>query len=138
MVATLLFLLLQGRRLGPPLPGPTATRLREAGEYVTALAGLQRRIRQPRVVADHHRHRLKNAVGRLAHAPADLPDGEWLAQVRRADLLPPSTLEAVSEALAGFAAITTNTNDEQALIRLIQTTDALLASLPRANMQLVR
>jgi hypothetical protein len=138
MVATLLFLLLQGRRLGPPLPGSTATRPREAGEYVTALAGLQRRIRQPRVVADHHRHRLKSAIGRLTHAPADLPDAEWMAQVRRADILPPSTLDAVGETLAGFAKLTTNAADEQELIRLLQTTDALLASLPRANLQLVR
>ena len=140
MVAIFAYLLLQGRRLGPALPGPTASRPREAAEYVTALAGLQRRMRQPRVVADHHRQRLKSAVGRLAQLPSDLRDGEWLAQLQRAEVLPPTTLNEITDLLARYSEIDAkgNGSDEADLIALVQATDALLASLPRANMQLVR
>jgi hypothetical protein len=138
-LATLLvYLLLQGRRLGPALPGPTASRPREAAEFVTALAGLQRRIRQPHVVADHHRQRLKSAVGRLAQLPADLPDGEWLAQLRYAEVLSPLLLDEVAELLDGYAKIEDKRDEEAELIQLVRATDNLLASLPRANMQLVR
>jgi hypothetical protein len=152
MVATFIFLLLQGRRLGPPLPAQTASRPREAAEYVTALAGLQRRIRQPQLVADHHRQRLKSTIGRLALVPADLPDGEWLAQLQRAEFLSPALLAEVTELLGGFAeinrtAIRNGNNRAKAqnrdtlegdLILLVQATDALLATLPRAQLHRVR
>ena len=138
MVALFVYLFLQGRRLGPALPGPTATRPREAAEYVSALAGLQRRMRQPELVADHHRQRLKSAVGRLAQSPANLPDPQWLAQVQHADVLTLPILNEVTDLLAGYARVTAKTSDETELIQLVQATDALLASLPRANMQLVR
>jgi hypothetical protein len=138
IVALFFYLLLQGRRLGPPLPGPTATRPREAAEFVTALAGLQRRMRQPRVVADHHCQRLKNRIGRMAQVPADLPDAEWLAQLCRAEVLSPTVLSEVAELLAGYAASGNSAHDEASLIRLVQATDALLASLPRSQTQLVR
>lgn len=129
IIVVFVYLLLQGRRLGPPLPALTATRPREAAEYVIALAGLQRRTRQPHIVADHHRHRLKNAVGRLAQVPADLPDAEWIAQLRRAEVLTPTLLAQVEALLTGYA----QANSEADLIRLLQSTDALLASLPRAQ-----
>jgi hypothetical protein len=110
---------------------------------VTALAGLQRRMRQPGVVADYHRQRLKDAVGRLVQAPADLPDGEWLAQLQRAEALSPTALNDVSMLLAGYANFAPNTpgartKDESKLIELVQATDTLLASLPRANSLFVR
>lgn len=138
MVATFAYLLLQGRRLGPALPGPTASRPREAAEYVTALAGLQRRMRKPKIVADHYRQRLKLGVGRLAQIPADLPDAEWLAQLRRAEALSPALFNEVSELLVGYADIQNKASDEAELVELVQATDTLLASLPRATMQLVR
>ncbi|MCC6456669.1 MAG: DUF4350 domain-containing protein [Caldilineaceae bacterium] len=137
MIAIFIYLLLQGRRLGPPLPGPTGTRPREAAEYVTALAGLQRRMRQPQLVADHHRQRLKSRVGRIAQIPADLPDAEWLAQLRRAEILSPTLLSEVAELLTAYAD-PIQVNDEARLIQLVQATDALLASLPRSQTQLVR
>lgn len=138
VIAVLAYLFLQGRRLGPPLPAPTASRPREAAEYVSALAGLQRRIRRPRVVADHHRHRLKHAVGRMAQLPDDLPDDAWLAQLQRAEVLSPATFNEVSRLIAGYANIKDKSEDEAALIQLVRETDALLATLPRANTQLVR
>jgi hypothetical protein len=101
MLVLFIFLALQGRRLGPPLPRLTATRPREAAEYVIALAGLQRRTRQPRVVANHYRHRLKSAIGKLAQAPAALPDSEWLAQLQRTEVLAPAQLAQVEELVSG-------------------------------------
>lgn len=101
-------------------------------------------MRQPRVVADHYRQRLKNSVGRLAQVPTDLPDADWLAQLRHAEVLAPTQFNGVTELLSGYhkinatSKINGKTNDEAELIRLVQATDALLASLPRANMQLVR
>lgn len=138
LIAALIFLILQGRRLGPPLTAPSAARPREAAEYVIALAGLQRRLRQPQTVAAHHRQRLKVAIGRMTQTPADLPDPEWLAQVQRTDILTDTTYNTVSELLAGYAAMSDKRADEGDLIDLVQATDALLASLPRANQQLVR
>jgi hypothetical protein len=138
MFTTLLFLFLQGRRLGPALPGPSASRPREAAEYVSALAGLQRRLRQPRLVAESHHQRLKSAAGRLAQLPTDLPDAEWLAQLQRADVLPPAVILEISELLARYAQVGASAQDETDLIRLVQATDALVATLPRANQQLVR
>lgn len=149
MVSIFVFLLLQGRRLGPPLPGPTASRPREAAEYVTALAGLQRRMRQPDLVADHHRQRLKSTIGRMALVPADLPDSEWLNQLQRAEFLSPALQTEVTELLRALAEIsrtaTQKSNSraknrdtvEADLIRLVQATDALLASLPRAQLHRV-
>jgi hypothetical protein len=138
IVTLLAYWVLQGRRLGPPLGAPSATRPREAAEYVSALAGLQRRIRQPHVVADHHRQRLKLRVGRLAQMPVDLPDDEWLAQMRRSGALSPAALDEVAALLAGYAKINNKRDAEADLIELVQATDTLLASLPRANMPLVR
>jgi hypothetical protein len=130
----LIFLLLQGRRLGPPLPATTANRPRAAAEYVEAIAALQRRARHRRALAQHHAQRLKQAVGRLAHLDAALADEVWLAQLRRHAPLPPARLDEVAQLLAGYAAA----NQDDELIRLVQATDALLASLPRTAMSFVR
>lgn len=154
IVALFIYLIFQGRRLGPALAGPSATRPREAAEYVSALAGLQRRTRHPADVADHHRQRLKSAVGRLAQVPADLPDSEWLAHVRKSETILPAQLAEATELLTGYAYFATPAhsasnnhsgqkksskgNDEADLIHLVQATDALVATLPRANTQLVR
>jgi hypothetical protein len=138
IVSLFVYLLLQGRRLGPPLPATTANRPREAAEYVTALASLQRRIRQPSLVADHHRQRLKSALGRLAQLPTDLPDAEWLAQLRRAEVLSAEQYNEVSELLAGYAKQQGKASNEAELIQLVRATDTLLASLPQANKLLVR
>src|SRR5690606_13969934 len=108
---------------------PTALRPREAAEYVVALAGLQRRMRQPRVVADHYRQRLKSGVGRIAQLPVDLPDDEWLAQLERSDTIPSGTLQEVADLLAQYAAITNKADDEADLIQLVRATDSLLLAL---------
>jgi hypothetical protein len=74
----------------------------------------------------------------MAQVPADLPDAEWLAQLQRAEVLPPAVLSEVAELLTGYATAGNSAHDEASLIRLVQATDALLASLPRSQTQLVR
>ena len=130
----LLFLTLQGRRLGPPLPAPTAARPRAAAEYVTAIAGLQRRANQRGALAQHHRQRLKSALSRTAHLDSTLPDNTWLARLRQADILPPATLDQVATLLAGYS----SNPDEAALIQLVQSTDKFLQTVPRVSTQFVR
>ena len=80
-----IFLVLGGRRLGPPLLVPTQGRRREAAEYVVAMAGLQRRANVSDAVARHHRRRLRQALGRRHRIPADLDDAEFLRRLRAAD-----------------------------------------------------
>lgn len=75
------FLLLQGRRLGPPVPTLTQGRRREAAEFVVAMAGLQRRAGVRDNIARHLRHRLKERLGRPWQLPADTPDREFLARL---------------------------------------------------------
>lgn len=82
LVVTLLFLFLQGRRLGPPLPTPEESRRREAAEYVTAMANLLRRGQQRAFVAAHHKRRLKRAIGRTLHVSPDLDDAAFVRQVQ--------------------------------------------------------
>ncbi|MBI1297165.1 DUF4350 domain-containing protein [bacterium] len=80
-----IFLVLGGRRLGPPLVVLTQGRRREAAEYVVAMAGLQRRANVSDAVARHHRRRLRQALGRRHRIPADLDDATFLARLRTAD-----------------------------------------------------
>ena len=82
-LAGLLFLIVQGIRLGPPLPAIEETRRREAAEYVEAMAALKRRARQERAVAAYHKRRLKKELGRAYHIAPDLPDGEYLDRLAR-------------------------------------------------------
>jgi hypothetical protein len=67
-----------------------------------------------------------------------LPDAEWLAQLRRAEVLSAEQYNEVSELLAGYAKQQGKASNEAELIQLVRATDTLLASLPQANKQLVR
>ena len=79
------WLLLSGRRLGPPLEVPTQGRRREAAEFVVAMAGLQRRARVRDHIARQQRYRLKQALGRPWRLRPSLPDDEFLRQLRSMD-----------------------------------------------------
>ncbi len=79
------WLLLSGRRLGPPLEAPGQGRRREAAEFVVAMAGLQRRARVRDHIARHQRFRLKQALGRPWRLRPSLPDDEFLRQLRSLD-----------------------------------------------------
>ncbi len=75
------YLLLQGRRLGPPLPNTEGVRRREAAEFVRAMAGLQQRSHQHAATAQYHKQRLLAAVGQRYAIPSRLPDQEFLEQL---------------------------------------------------------
>jgi len=79
------WLLLSGRRLGPPLELPSQGRRREAAEFVVAMAGLQRRARVRDHIARQQRYRLKQALGRPWRLRPSLPDDEFLRQLRSLD-----------------------------------------------------
>lgn len=77
------YLLLQGIRLGPPLPIREEMHRREAAEYVVAMAGLQRRLGEPRHVADYERRRLKQALGTKLAIPTKISDEEFIVQWKK-------------------------------------------------------
>ena len=76
------YLILQGRRLGPPLPMVTAQRPREAAEYVEAMALLHRRARQRTAVVDYQKQRFKIGLGRALHIRSDLDDTMFIQQLQ--------------------------------------------------------
>jgi hypothetical protein len=117
------YLVLQGIRLGPPLPARGESRRREAAEYVEAMAALQRRARQSPSVARHHKHRLKIGLGRPLHISPDLDDAEFLYRLREADShLDADKLETIRRLLAGLS----NSPDEDRLVQLVAEVDEVL------------
>ncbi|MCE7982758.1 MAG: DUF4350 domain-containing protein [Caldilinea sp. CFX5] len=127
-VVTLLFLALQGVRLGPPLPTREELRRREAAEFVTAMANLLRRGQQRAFVATHHKRRLKRALGRALNISPDLADDAFLRQVQQVDdrlsTEEKQQLTAIFQTLTGAA-------DESTLIKTISQVDPLLARYQR-------
>lgn len=113
------YLLLQGRRLGPPIQIITQGRRREAAEFVVAMAGLQRRAGVRSSVARQQRHRLKQRLGRPWQLPADLPDAEFVARLVAAD---PSCNDA---RLAALLHALSNAPEEAALVALAQEADSI-------------
>lgn len=113
----------QGRRLGPALAPVAENRRREAAEFVTAMANLQRRAHQRAMVAAHHHQRLKTALGARYQVVPDLPDDEFvraLATSHRAP--PPDTLTALHEVLTGLR----GSPNEATLVRLVARGDEML------------
>ncbi len=80
-----LYLLLQGRRLGPALPTSEEMRRREAAEYVVAMANLSRRSNVTADVAVYQKQRLKQQLGRPLHLGSDLADAEFVQALRAHD-----------------------------------------------------
>lgn len=123
LVVTGGFLLLQGRRLGPPLVTVAQTRGREAAEYVRAMANLHRRAGEHVALAQHHHNRLKVGLARRHAILPDLPDDQLLRALEHVS--PPlsaTRLAAVRATLAGL----TNRPQEQQLVDLAATVDQLL------------
>ena len=117
------FLLLQGWRLGPPLPAAEATHRRTADEFVDALAHLQQRTGQLDSVAAHHKQRLKRALGRRFHLSADLPDEAFVRGLRESNVNMSEEwmgeIEAVLRELEGA-------KDERSLVRAVARVDEVL------------
>lgn len=125
---TLLFLALQGLRLGPPLPTREELRRREAAEFVTAMANLLRRGQQRAFVAAHHKRRLKRALGRALNVSPDLADEAFLHHVQTVD----DRLSAEEkQQLTTIFQTLTGTTDEQTLIKMVSQVDPLLARYQR-------
>jgi len=121
------YLLLQGRRLGPPIPDQPERRRREAGEYVRAVAGLKRRAGAVQETATHQRRRLKAAVARQCGLPpgsAAEGDTEFVRLLRHTQALNPETIEQIERLLASIAADCT----EESLIRFTSEVDHMIAS----------
>jgi hypothetical protein len=117
------YLLLQGRRLGPPLVIPTQHRRREASEFVVAMAGLQRRARVSDSIARHHRQRLLLSLGRPHRIPSDLADDEFVNRLRRADssISDPRAAE-ISAVLRELSKLP----NEETLVKLVAEVDKLI------------
>lgn len=119
------FLLLEGRRLGPPLVTATQTRGREAAEYVRAMANLHRRAGEHMAMAQQHHHRLKVGLAQRHALRSDLPDDQFLQALEGVSPpLPPTQLNAVRTTLVGL----TNRPQEKQLVELAATVDQLLNS----------
>ncbi len=116
----------QGRRLGPPLAPVAENRRREAAEFVTAMANLQRRAHQRAAVAAHHHQRLKTALGARYQVVPDLPDDEFVRALAASDRAPtPDSLTAVAEVLAGLR----GNPSEATLVQWVARSDAILGSV---------
>jgi len=100
-----LFLLLQGRRLGPPLPAVRETRRREAAEYVQALAWLKQRAHQRKAVARYQHQRFRAGLANAWHIDAGLPAAEFIIALQRSDAPPsPELLQRIEQTLTGLDA----------------------------------
>jgi hypothetical protein len=95
-----LYLLLAGRRLGPPLESPSDGRRREAAEYVRALAGLKRRAGALEAVAAHQRRRLKAGLAHSRGVAAVTDDAEFVRLLAHSDALPAAAVAQVEQLLA--------------------------------------
>lgn len=122
LVATLLFLVLQGQRLGPPLPTAEELRRREAAEYVTAMANLLRRGQQRAFVAAHHKRRLKRALGRSLNVSPDLDDAAFLRQLQHDHTLTPEDEQLLTKLLHALE----GAGKEQDLPQTVREVDDLL------------
>lgn len=124
LAVTLLFVLLQGWRLGPPLPTQEELRRREAAEYVTAMANLLRRGQQRAFVAAHHKRRLKRTLGRALNVSPDLADTPFLRQVQQAnERLSVADVQQLDHLFQTLG----NPTSEQALTQAVSQIDPLLA-----------
>jgi hypothetical protein len=120
---TLIFLLLAGWRLGPPLPDQTGVQRREAAEYVAAMAGLQRRAQLGAAVARHHKRRLKASLGRTHRISPELADPEFVLRLEQSQgLLSSKQIRDVAAVLRDLESST----DDRSLIRLVGEVDRLL------------
>lgn len=122
-----LFLLLQGRRLGPPLVTVEQTRGREAAEYVRAMANLHRRAGRYSDLAQHHHRRLKVGIAKRRGIDADLSDDDFLDALAYASPpLPEPQIAAIRSTLSELA----DRPNEQQLVNLAASVDNLLHTMP--------
>lgn len=118
----------QGRRLGPALVPQSENRRREAAEFVTAMANLQRRAHQRAMVATHHHQRFKAALGARYQVTPDLADDDFVRALVTSERPPaPDTLAALREVLAGLR----SSSSEAALVHWVARSDEILHNLAK-------
>jgi len=122
-VLLLAFLLLQGRRLGPPLPVSHELRRREAAEYVEAMARLKQRARQRHAVARHQSQRLRSGLADIWHIDAGQPADDFVDALQRSDDPPsPEQLQRIQTVMTGLA----SAPSEAELVHLAAEVDEIL------------
>lgn len=100
-----LYLLLHGRRLGPPLVTWSERRRRESAEYVEAMALLAQRAGLSADVASHQRTRLKRGLARRRPLDPDLDDALFVERLAAVEpLLPAEQVAEVAQTLRALAA----------------------------------
>ncbi len=79
LLVVLVYLFVNGRRLGRPMPMPQMLVRRRPAEYVIAMAHLFRRARKRNMVMRHYHTWLKRRLGKPYGINPDLPDDEFVA-----------------------------------------------------------
>lgn len=123
LAACAVFLVLQGRRLGPALATSEDHPRREAAEHVRAMAAMARRARLSRDLAEFQRVRLKRGLARRYPVSADLPDAEFVDRLRRAT---PAVAPAVVAQVESVLSALQPASDEQKLVAAAAAIDGLL------------
>lgn len=124
-VATIgLYLVLQGRRLGPPVVTWAERRRREAAEYVEAMALLTQRAGLGADVAAYQHQRLKRGLARKRPLDPMLPDAVFLDRLAYSE--PQLTKEQVVEVAQTLQALQGKPNQQQ-LTLLAARIDRLLS-----------
>ncbi len=123
-VALACFVLLQGRRLGPPVATQAERRKREAAEYVEAMAALTRRARLGAGVALHQQRRLKRGLAQRRPLDPNLADSDFVARLAAGD--PPLSVQQVDEVRQLLAALQQGPNEQQ-MVLLAAQIDTLLS-----------
>lgn len=120
-----LFLVLQGRRLGPSVPTWAERRRREAAEYVEAMAALARRAHMGDDVARHQKRRLKRGLARRRPFSPDLDDAQFMERLAQTD--PPLAAATLAEVKATLRALDSQPREQQ-LVELAAKVDEILRS----------
>lgn len=124
-LAVLVYLVLHGRRLGPPLPAGDPAAVPSTAAYVEAMAGLFGRSRDRGVVADRYAAELRGRVGAGAvAAPGPEGDVAFVAALGRSR---PDLAEDAAVVLTRARALAAQSPDAPSLLALAIDIDRLEA-----------
>lgn len=111
----MLYLFLQGRRLGPAVAVSDPHRRRAAVEHIEAMARLSQRAGHREGVARYQKARLKRRLGQGWRVSADLDDAAFVSTLAERARLSPEKAASLAEMLAQFDHVT----DESGLVQLV-------------------
>ena len=118
-----IFIVLNGRRLGPSVVTKAERRRREAAEYVEAMAALARRAKLGKDVAQYQQQRLKRGLARRRPVDPNLPDHDFVERLAYSE--PALTAEQGAEVRQVLEALRRSPNEQQ-LVALAAKVDALV------------